>query len=67
MVTHEFKTSLIEYDSFENEHNQSEKKNPAARSTFSPGLSVLTHWVRDKMDAISQTAFLSAFSWMKMF
>ena len=29
--------------------------------------SFLTHWGRDKMDAISQTTFWSAFSWMKMF
>ena len=29
--------------------------------------STLTHWGRDKMDAISQTTFWSAFSWMKMF
>ena len=28
---------------------------------------LLTHWGRDKMDAISQTAFSNAFSWMKMF
>ena len=27
----------------------------------------LTHWGRDKMDAISQMTFSSAFSWMKMF
>ena len=27
----------------------------------------LTHWGRDKMDAISQTIFSNAFSWMKMF
>ena len=27
----------------------------------------LTHWGRDKMDAISQTTFSSAFSWIKMF
>ena len=27
----------------------------------------LTHWSRDKMDAISRTTFSSAFSWMKMF
>ena len=27
----------------------------------------LTHWGRDKMDAISQTTFSSTFSWMKMF
>ena len=29
--------------------------------------SVLTHWGRDKIDAILQTAFLNAISWMKMF
>ena len=28
---------------------------------------LLTHWGWDKMDAISQTTFWSAFSWMKMF
>ena len=28
---------------------------------------VLTHWGRDKIDAISQTTFSSAFPWMKMF
>ena len=28
---------------------------------------VKTHWDRDEMDAISQTTFWSAFSWMKMF
>ena len=27
----------------------------------------LTHWGRDRMDAISQTTISSAFSWMKMF
>ena len=27
----------------------------------------LTHWGRDKMDAIFQTTFLNAFSWMKMY
>ena len=27
----------------------------------------LTHWGRDKMDAISQRAFSNVFSWMKMF
>ena len=31
------------------------------------GFRQLTHWGRDQMDAISQTTFLSAFSWMKMF
>ena len=28
---------------------------------------LITHWGRDKMDAISQTTCSSAFSWMKMF
>ena len=27
----------------------------------------VTHWGRDKMDAISQTTFSSAFSWIKLF
>ena len=27
----------------------------------------LLHWDRDKMDAISQTTFSSAFSWMRMY
>ena len=31
-----------------------------------PGDNKLTHWGRDKMDAISQTTSSSAFSWMKM-
>ena len=31
------------------------------------GLDELTHWGRNKMDAISQTTSSSAFSWMKMF
>ena len=30
-------------------------------------LKISTHWGRDKMDAISQTTFSSAFSWMKIF
>ena len=30
-------------------------------------VATLAHWGRDKMDAISQTIFSSAFSWMKMF
>ena len=29
--------------------------------------SALTHWDRDQINAISQTTFWSAFSWMKMF
>ena len=29
--------------------------------------SLLTHWDRDKMDAISQTTFSNAFSWMKIY
>ena len=33
----------------------------------SSGCNVLTHWGRDKMAAISQTTFSSAFSWMGMF
>ena len=28
---------------------------------------MLTHWGRDKMDAISQTTFSNAFSWTKMY
>ena len=37
-------------------------------STFISMLDMnLTHWGRDKMAAISQTTFSSAFSWMKMF
>ena len=28
---------------------------------------ILTHWGRDKLDAISQTTFSNVFSWMKMF
>ena len=28
---------------------------------------ILTHWGRDKMDAVSQTPFSKAFSWMKMY
>ena len=30
------------------------------------GFKSLTHWGRDKMDAISQTTFSNAFSWMRM-
>ena len=30
-------------------------------------LDTLTHWGRDKIDAISQTTFLISFSWMKIF
>ena len=42
-------------------------KMPSAKyRPFCPGLNVLTHWGRDKMDAISQTPFSSSFSWMKM-
>ena len=37
------------------------------RSYVWTGLGGLTHWGRDKMDAISQMTFSSAFSWMKMF
>ena len=31
------------------------------------GHNELTHWGRDKMDAVSQTTFSNAFSWMKMY
>ena len=31
------------------------------------GNSTLTHWGRDKMDAISQTTFSNEFSWMNMY
>ena len=30
-------------------------------------LNILTHWGRDEIDAISQTTFANAFSWMKMY
>ena len=30
-------------------------------------LNNLTHWGREQMDAVSQTTFSNAFSWMKMF
>ena len=36
-------------------------------SSCIPFSNSLTLWVRDKMDAISQTTFWSAFPWMKMF
>ena len=35
-------------------------------SEFGPGRDELTHWSWDKIDAISQTTFSRAFSWMKM-
>ena len=31
------------------------------------GFRFLTHWGRDKIDAISQTTFSNAFAWMKIF
>ena len=34
--------------------------------TYTVDFIVLTHWGRDKMDAISQTTFSNTFSWMKM-
>ena len=43
------------------------KMNTSPFSVWVPWVSVLTHWGRDKMVAISQTTFSSAFSWMKMF
>ena len=33
---------------------------------WTPCATILTNWCRDEMDAISQTTFSSAFSWMKM-
>ena len=40
---------------------------PWGFSTYDCPLSILlTHWGRDKMDAISQTTFGSTFSWMKV-
>ena len=33
---------------------------------YDPHAPHLTHWGQDKMDAISQTTFSNAFSWMKM-
>ena len=36
-------------------------------SPFCLGLNVLTHWGRDKVDAISQTTVSDTFSWMKIF
>ena len=36
-------------------------------SRWPPTITLLTHWGRDKMDAISQLTFSSTFSWMKMF
>ena len=37
------------------------------RQAYNTMMASLTHWGWDKMDAISQTTFSSAFSWMKMF
>ena len=37
------------------------------KNSNAESVSMLTHWGRDKMDAISQTTFSNAFSWMKMF
>ena len=39
----------------------------ASLQFLSCGFPSLTHWGRDKMDAISQTTSSSAFSWMKMY
>ena len=36
-------------------------------NTFFWGFYSLTHWGRDKMDAVSQTTGSNAFSWMKMY
>ena len=57
--------------SIENDHRFSNFVGPL---NSAPGLEILcdlscqlTHWGRDKMDAISLTTCSSAFSWMKMF
>ena len=34
---------------------------------YNPAVCLLTHWGRDKMDAISQMILSNAYSWMKMF
>ena len=47
--------------------NMNMKTLPKICQLFYSGLSVLTHWGRDKMDAVSQTTLWSAFSSMKMF
>ena len=36
-------------------------------SSWSREIDLLTHWGRGKMDAISQTTFSSAFSWIRIF
>ena len=45
----------------------SAKWQPFECHLFSSGLNMLTHWGRDKIDAILQTTFSNAISWMKMF
>ena len=48
-------------------HHHSIPKTRSQLLQSSPNRAGLTHWGRDKMAAISQTTFSSAFSWMKMF
>ena len=38
-----------------------------SKTMLSPVGNTLTHWGWDEIDAISQTIFLNAFSWMKMY
>ena len=40
---------------------------PGKPNVYMTSFSLLNHWGRDKIDAISQTTFSNAFSWMKMF
>ena len=47
--------------------NQRASSSSSASTCVNITSDLLTHWGRDKMDAISQTTFWSAFSWMKMF
>ena len=43
-------------------------KMPSAKwRLFGLGLDELTHWGRDKMDAVFQTTFSNGFSWMKIY
>ena len=42
-------------------------KKTSRQRVHAPLWGELTHWGRDKMDAISQTTFSSAFSWIKIF
>ena len=58
---------INECNSFENNRELSWMKFTGIRSSSELQWLTLTHWGRDKMDAISQTTFSNAFSWMKMY